>query len=1379
MRDTTPKSVPTSLHENCVAAFAVVVGEFQKIYGGAASSGASTTSQKIIAGAAGSSNILKEEQQASPAPGDDSSSSTTQEPFRVILLRTAMQVLQDTIQTTLTRDPSVSHKAAKLQLETEEANRTGKLVSCSTAAEKADLEEENTTTPQPTFALPRSCTGAVDTSTDRAVEPNAPALPHQRHSLFSPHFAKLSRYVLDNPANREIQETAGILTQVALMHEAMLTTSLQTLAGLSICCAKTLELINFLFDNGYNRGSNEDGEGDEGEGNHADEWQDGTGLGAGEGARDITDQIEDEAQLEGLKGDENPDDCPPPEDEKDTAKEVGFDLDGEAQKAPDNAEEKENEDENPEDQEEPEHDREMGDVDLDDGGKLDDKLWNGDEEEEDETNTDSKEDKKEQKEDIQADGGQEQEGEKELKGKEDEENKDSAAGKEEKDKNQEKPGEEEENVEDCEEEQNKNDEPADKGDENDPDAAADEDETPDEPNRYDVNMKGNEIEEEDDAGENEEQDKDGREDQNEEQNLPEQENADMSDEGAENADKKDIDENDGLLQEDDADVNDKEGEDETKELDNNSPDDEQAADEEKNEENVDPEEDKDPEPDETKDDPAVVPENFSGEDALNKGEDQAPEEEEKENNPESDNEPEKKDPNLQKSEHCGESGDQGEAAAIDADQMDEAPDGDDTNDAQQANPQSEQQQGKSRNNQQQTANQQKNEQQKKQQRPEKNDQSQTAEDKKNDLSLEERKLQKMDIVQNNEEKEPDADEKLGLKDEKEQHDMEEEQLQDGLHETDPNADLEAIGEAKDIDEHQDIANRMKKDEEKNSENTNILEEDEPEEVNPDDEGDENKQKKQKQKEAKAVGKENSDDLDEDESPDRNRKNNARILPDAADLQEERLQNETDLLKALEEADEKKDLMLNNADKDNSSQLQVDLKNLSGNNTTDAFEDQSLSTNQDQESDDFLNQHLSVDQALKLLDQDRQLRLERMQKGTSSDIFLQKLYQTLEQATSNQAANLAEQLRILLEPTKRGKLQGDYKTGKRLSMRKVISFLASNYRRDKIWLRRTKPSKREYQVLLALDNSQSMKDCGVAPLALQALVLICSALSKAEVGDVGVLSFGGDAPRLLCGFEQERLGVAAARASNGGGSSAASSSAPCLHQCSSTAAHGGSTSSDIRNEDNSNYAGHPHDSNSNSPLAVEQLSPTTTPSSHNIGAASFTFEQAKPLLQHLTFDEEAIRSHDKGLPDLLKYSMELFEQTGGSSCSSSCKQILLIVTDGRFNKHMVRAQVHQALSRQILPLLIIVDPKDEQPAARRDGEGLGSSAAKATPRPAAPPAKRSTSVFDLKGADYSTGQCVITPYLQDFPFPFYAVVRDRDSLPGLLADALRQWIEVSS
>ena len=43
------------------------------------------------------------------------------------------------------------------------------------------------------------------------------------------------------------------------------------------------------------------------------------------------------------------------------------------------------------------------------------------------------------------------------------------------------------------------------------------------------------------------------------------------------------------------------------------------------------------------------------------------------------------------------------------------------------------------------------------------------------------------------------------------------------------------------------------------------------------------------------------------------------------------------------------------------------------------------------------------------------------------------------------------------------------------LRQVIPYIASQFRKDKIWLRRTKPSKREYQIILAIDNSSSMSD----------------------------------------------------------------------------------------------------------------------------------------------------------------------------------------------------------------------------------------------------------------------------------------------------------------
>ena len=62
-----------------------------------------------------------------------------------------------------------------------------------------------------------------------------------------------------------------------------------------------------------------------------------------------------------------------------------------------------------------------------------------------------------------------------------------------------------------------------------------------------------------------------------------------------------------------------------------------------------------------------------------------------------------------------------------------------------------------------------------------------------------------------------------------------------------------------------------------------------------------------------------------------------------------------------------------------------------------------------------------------------------------------------------SARLCEQLRLVLEPTLASRLHGDYRTGKRISMKRVISYVASGFRKDKIWLRRTKPAKRDYQV----------------------------------------------------------------------------------------------------------------------------------------------------------------------------------------------------------------------------------------------------------------------------------------------------------------------------
>ena len=115
-----------------------------------------------------------------------------------------------------------------------------------------------------------------------------------------------------------------------------------------------------------------------------------------------------------------------------------------------------------------------------------------------------------------------------------------------------------------------------------------------------------------------------------------------------------------------------------------------------------------------------------------------------------------------------------------------------------------------------------------------------------------------------------------------------------------------------------------------------------------------------------------------------------------------------------------------------------------------------------------------------------------------------LWSEHKQMTDAQSIKLTEQLRIILEPTIASRLKGDYRTGKRLNMRRIISYVASGFRKDKIWLRRTKPAKRNYQVMLMIDNSQSMSESG--PLALSSLSLITTALTRLEIGEISLVAF---------------------------------------------------------------------------------------------------------------------------------------------------------------------------------------------------------------------------------------------------------------------------------
>lgn len=112
-------------------------------------------------------------------------------------------------------------------------------------------------------------------------------------------------------------------------------------------------------------------------------------------------------------------------------------------------------------------------------------------------------------------------------------------------------------------------------------------------------------------------------------------------------------------------------------------------------------------------------------------------------------------------------------------------------------------------------------------------------------------------------------------------------------------------------------------------------------------------------------------------------------------------------------------------------------------------------------------------------------------------------------THGLSLSLTSQLRLILTPSQSTKLSGSFRTGKRLNIKRIIPYIASSYKRDKIWMRRAIPTKRTYQILLCVDDSRSMGDSSSGTLAMESLVMVSRSLTMLEAGQVGVVGFGSD------------------------------------------------------------------------------------------------------------------------------------------------------------------------------------------------------------------------------------------------------------------------------
>lgn len=299
--------------------------------------------------------------------------------------------------------------------------------------------------------------------------------------------------------------------------------------------------------------------------------------------------------------------------------------------------------------------------------------------------------------------------------------------------------------------------------------------------------------------------------------------------------------------------------------------------------------------------------------------------------------------------------------------------------------------------------------------------------------------------------------------------------------------------------------------------------------------------------------------------------------------------------------------------------------------------------------------------------------------SSSAENIWRLYESL---THDLSYTLCEQLRLILEPTQATRLKGDYRTGKRLNMKKIIPYIASEYTKDKIWLRRTRPSQREYQVLLALDDSRSMAESHSIHLAYQTLALVSKALSRLEVGDVSIAKFG-EGVEVLHGFE----------------------------------------------------------------------------------SGPFTDQAGRTIIEAFRFDQKATQ-----VLSLLETSLTILERAREQKSSSSSSaadlwQLEIIISDGICQDHeRLRTVLRKAEEQRVMVVFIVLD------SLHAVHDGLNTTGH----------AKDQNSILSMNQVSYKEVDgrmdLVVNRYLDTFPFEYYVVVRDVESLPEILSSTLKQFFE---
>lgn len=137
-----------------------------------------------------------------------------------------------------------------------------------------------------------------------------------------------------------------------------------------------------------------------------------------------------------------------------------------------------------------------------------------------------------------------------------------------------------------------------------------------------------------------------------------------------------------------------------------------------------------------------------------------------------------------------------------------------------------------------------------------------------------------------------------------------------------------------------------------------------------------------------------------------------------------------------------------------------------------------------------------------------------------------------------------------------------------------------------------------------------------------------------------------------------------------------------------------------------------------------------------------------LFSKFTFKQKKTRIND--LLSKVKFTMENF-RSGRKARELS--QLLMIISDGRGlfseGENQLKTKIKQIYESGLFIVFLILDNPENK-----------------------------DSICDIVVPKFeSNGEVTLKSYMEEFPFPFYIIVRNIDQLPNVLGQALRQWFEL--